>query len=125
MISTIKISDEVYKKYEERDKKSPRRALERTIECFQDVNPEDRTVILTKDQRVELEKLYGKPIEDFSLFLRWLVERSSVTVEGVKIPLKGGQLKYLSGQVNHYKRPLEDVVREAVQNAIDAHLGAF
>lgn len=125
MLVTIRIADETYEKYGQYDKSNPRSAIEKQVERFKDEAPSDRVVILSPEVRRKLEGFCGTSIEDQGKFLKWFEERLNFKVNEVGITLRDGQLKSLRGIADHYKRPVSEVVKERVQQAIDRELGVY
>lgn len=121
MIVTLKVPDDVYELYVEKNRTNPRLAMEQTLERFKEAPA--RVVVLEDGVRKELEKLLGFTLEDQRRFLEFIRERMSVTVEGVKVALKPFQLRNVVAQAKSLHREIDEHVRARVEKAISMELG--
>lgn len=121
MIVTLKVPDEVYEKYVEKNRTNPRLAMEQTLERFQEVPA--RVVVLEDGVRKELEKVLGFTLEDQKRFVDFIKERMSVTVEGVKVVLKPFQLRNVVAQAKSLHREVDEHIRTRVEKALSMELG--
>lgn len=125
MILSIKISDETYKKYAERDTNMPQRAIERALSAFEDLEVGGKYVILRAKALDACEKAFGSTIsadnvEDFTSFITKL---SSARVEGHDIKLSKRQLKKVEDEARFFHRTFDAHLEEIAERALTDRLG--
>lgn len=122
---TLRIPDEIYEIYRDMNPTNPVHMMEKQLTRFKDVDAHERAVILTKEARQALEKLFGKPIEDTKVFAEWVKKLVALKIEGLDFPLKEGQRKKLEGLANFYHRDLSEYAKAHISRVIDQDLGNF
>lgn len=123
MLITIKIPDELYVRYSERNPSSPQKEIEKTLERFADIPHSDRLLVVPKEVRQELEKLTGAPIEKWDRFLSFFKDALSVRAGGVNVPLTEGQTKRLKAQAEFFKQDPQSFIETKVKSALFSYLG--
>lgn len=122
---TLRIPDAVYEKYKSMHPGNPTHALESQLVKYQDASYKDRTLIFPDAVRGDLEKLFGRPIEDPTGFVKWLRELITIKVAGLEFPLKPGQLKNLHGKATFFKKEFEEFAKPYISRILDRDLGGF
>lgn len=123
MILNITLPDELFARYADRDPKNPRKAIERALEKFVDVHPDDRLLLVPKNVRQELEKLIGKPIESWDKFLSFFKDALSIKAGEVSVPLTEGQIKRLKTQADFFKKDPLEFTTDMVKRGLFSFLG--
>jgi hypothetical protein len=120
MLLSIKINDDTYLKYAEMDKNSPQRAIERQIERFKNVPLDKRTLVISDEVRVEIEKLFGHDVaENFPKFLEWLKRMGTIQVEPDSfLELAPEVMVRLKAEADFYKKTTKDYLKEKLMNII-------
>jgi hypothetical protein len=122
MIS-LSLPEETFLKYQEHDKQNPRLACVQQLTRYADHSPKDRVLVLTKEQRLNAERMYGQPIEDMGAFLKWVEGLCHMRIGEESIPLSTGQLKTLSLQAAFHKREIGPFIAERVKFLLGRELG--
>lgn len=125
MIVTITIPDEVYKAYAEANPGNPRQAIQKQLERFQGVPAMERVILVDKENRQALERLFGVPIETPEKIVEWVKALVGLRVGDEVVPLREGQRKRLSSEAQFYKKDPGVYIRERVSKALDEVLGAY
>lgn len=123
MILTIKVDDNVFTKYSERNPSSPQKEIEKVIERFVGFDPSDRLLIVPKEVRQELEKLTGTPIEKWERFLHFFRDALSIRAGEVYVPLTEGQTKRLKSQAEFFKRDPKEFTEDTIKRGLFSFLG--
>jgi hypothetical protein len=127
MLVTLSIPDETYQKYAEMNPEKPvQMAISAQLKRFEDLKLSDRALVVPREERVALERAYGRPIEDFPAFVRWIEGLSSLTVDGFRLQLSDGQRKRLAQEAAAWLpgRPAEEYVSRRLLNALVSVIGA-
>ncbi len=123
-IKTIRLDDATLLKYQEMHPQNPTLAIENQLERYKNCSYKERILIFDAETRKELEKLYGKPIEDAPDMLRWVKNCLVFKAGDVEIPLTEGQRKRLQGEALHMGANLNDYLKKRIENAIFNAIGA-
>jgi hypothetical protein len=125
MILSIRIKDNTYQKYVEKDTKVPQRAIERAVEKYADADGKERFVLVRGKALDQAEKTLGTTlsndnIEDLGNFMERM---SSVRVDGMDIPLSKGQRYRLERESEFYKRPFDELLKERLIKVLEEKWG--
>lgn len=120
---TLKVKEEVEKKFTEQNPTNPRLAMEQSLERFAHISPDQRAVVLSNEARGRLERAFGFPIEDQNGFCGWIERLMSLNVEGAQIKLNAQQLKVITQQAAYAKQSLEDFIKARISQWLVSTLG--
>lgn len=95
-VKTIRIPDELLSCYEAMDPHDPLKAIVKQLERFKHISAGDRAVILPNEVRQDLERVYGRPIEDFDRFAAWVRGLATLRVGEADVILSAGQKKAIA-----------------------------
>ena len=125
MIISLKIPDELYALYAERNPSSPQGELEKALLDFKDLTPGDRRVILEGDTLQEISRLIGHPISTSRELLEHLTrsQRVSLPEEGIELELNIGQRARLKSQAEFFKQDFKDFVKKQLAAGVIAIVG--
>lgn len=121
-IITLRIPDEVKQKYDKHSGPDGRGAMEKQLAKFQDVPVEERSVVLSPETRLRLEKIYTRPIEDQSKFSSWVEGLAALEIGTLHFSLTSGQLKRAQMIAHKQGRSLtvylENTIKALVQDGL-------
>jgi hypothetical protein len=132
LILNIRISDDTYQKYSERNAAKPQEEIEKALEAFKDLNPKETRLIVAGADLKEVSKILGHPISSPKELLEHLTrsERAALPEEGTFITLSPGQRARLKAQADFFNKagkatPAEyaDFVKKQVSAGILAVVG--
>lgn len=124
MIVTLSIDDKTHAQYGEMDPESPQRAMEKQLERFKSYLPTERVLLFSPEERRELERLYGRPIDEPLRFIEFIRKLVSVDIAGVPVVLNAGQVKRLVAEAEHVHRKPAELLEQKVKQMAFAVLGA-
>lgn len=124
-IVSIRIPDETFEIYKKMNPGVPTKAIEGQLERFKGVHINDRVLILTSEERKEIEKLRSGPLETAKDLIKWVRNLVTANVGGVEIPLKDGQRKKLEGEARFYKQDPKDYAEKTLRMVLDHALGGL
>lgn len=125
MIINQQMPDELYAACVEENPQNWWRGILQKLARFKGVKHGERILMFRGQDMQDLERLYGKPIEDLPAFNKWLEHLKSVPVGEIPVVLKEGQRKMIQGEANHYKIPFAEVARKKTEMALDRLLGNY
>lgn len=99
MVQALKVPDEVYEKYESRPG-GAKAAMSTILTRFQDVAPQDRVLVVSKEFRVALERLLGTDIDGPEHLVRLVGQLLSVQVAGSTVTLTKDQAQRMKEQAS-------------------------
>lgn len=124
-ILSIRIPDETLEEYKKMNPASPSKAIELQLERFKGLKIHDRALILSSEERQEIEKLRGMPLETVTDLIKWVRNLVTASVGGVEIALKDGQRKKLEGEAKFYHQDPKAYAEKTIRRVIDHALGGL
>lgn len=125
MVTTLKISDEVYQEYVEHNKTNPRLAMEQQLKRFAKLAPNDRALILSNQGRKELEALAGVTFEDEAALLKFVKDRLTFNAEGANVTMRPGQLRHILQEASAMRQDPAVYIEKKVKQALDSAYGLY
>lgn len=114
MIVNLSVPDDVYLAYGEfKSFHRPHMAMQETLKKFQTLDPTDtRAMVLTGEQRNELEKAAGgKAIDDFATLLKVVKGAAVLRLDAVEIPVPADILAFYLGNADFEGREPAEYIR--------------
>lgn len=125
MIVSLKIPDELYAAYAERNPKSPQGEMEKALRAFQKLDPDTFRVVLEGETLKKLNNTLQHTCNTPEELLERLArsERVKLPEEGVEIQLNEGQRQRLKAQAEFFQRPFPEFVKQQVAAGIVTIVG--
>lgn len=125
MIVSLKIPDELYASYAERNPKSPQGEMEKALKAFKDLDPGAFRVILEGENLKKLNNTFQHPCNSPEELLEQLARNGRVSLpeEGVEIQLNEGQRARLKAQAAFFERPYPEFVKQQVAAGVVTVVG--
>lgn len=123
MIVSLKVPDETYEIYGQRNPANPRVEMERTLQSFAEVDPKGVSLSLNNEELAVLNALLGHPIGSFAELKEHLQRNMRCGLgEDLEVPLSLGQrirVKALAdAQARDYREYVVQLVKQALTNSI-------
>ncbi len=110
-------------KYGEYDKGSPARAMGRQLKKFSHVRPGERCLIVAGDNRKELERLAGEPIESAEELVRRFKRLQNIDLAGVSVELSDAQKRYIAANAEFWGKTPEVYLQERLDELLASVAG--
>lgn len=89
--------------------------MRQAIDLCKDVQVNDRTILVTGDNRRALEEVFQTTIDDATKLVKLVQNVTRVTLGGVDMKFSDDQLQRLDMQAKFHGRTTEQYIRETVQ----------
>ncbi len=122
-ILSITLLDKTFETYAKYSPASPAKGIEAQLERFKTISPKERALVFSSEERGEIEKLYGMPIEKAADLIKWLKKLQEVQVGGLTLPLTEGQVKRLESNAKFFGTTPMVLLKQKVQGALFDALG--
>lgn len=123
-IVSISLKDETFEKYSTYSPEDPRKGIETQLERFKGIPPSERALIFNSEDRGEIEKLFGRPIEAAAELVKWVKRLQEVNVGGIDIPLTEPQVKKLESDARFFGEKAETMLPRKARTALRDAIGA-
>lgn len=123
MICSITLPDEVFQKYAEASPESPQKGIEKQLIRFVGIPVDERPLVFSSEERKEIEKLFGRPLEAAGDLVKWVKKLQEIEVGGVTVALTEGQVKRLQTNAHFFNQKPETMLVQKVQTALLQALG--
>lgn len=123
MYVRLKISDDLMDKYSKKfGLTGAYDMMRRAIEQYQDVDKDDRVVLLGGDNRRAVEAIFQTTVDDSAKLVKLVQNMNSVKLGNVEMGFTADEYARLSMQATFHGRTLETFVREMVTEIKDRML---
>lgn len=123
MIITLSVPDETYKQYLEQSKTSPQKVMEQVLKTYAGVAAGERFVMLSKEQKGRLERVFDGPASDLDALLARVEQLRQIKADEVEIHLTVGQQTRLMSEAKFYLKPYPEYVKERIRIILMKELG--
>lgn|SRR5678815_6128959 len=126
MILTLAMPDELYTEYTTHFPTGVNKGMVAQLKRFKDFPPTERALLFKPEERKELEKLFGRPIENGDELVKWIRGLLTLNVGGTEVPLTAVQQKLLGDEARFFKKEPAAYLAEKVKRGMEfAFNGAF
>lgn len=123
MILTLAVPDELYQEYVSHYPTGVNKGMVEQLKRFKDFPPNERALILKKEVRQRLERIYQLPIEDQGKFLDWLDKVATFKVGEVEVELSPAQLRVVELAAAGGRMTAGEFLKRKVEEGLRMALG--
>ena len=120
----VTVSDDLYEKYVRKfGVPNCFARMRAAIECFQDVDPNDRYLFLAGDDRRAVEAILGTTADDGQKLARLIKNMATVKIGGIEHSFTAEELARIDAQAGFHGRDRETYIKETVAELVGIMLG--
>jgi hypothetical protein len=123
MVITIKISDELYEHYAQRNPLDPRAALAEALESFKALEPGVPRLVVENPELRAIQAYVQGDLSSSAALLAWIRKTAAVRVGDWEIELSLGQRQHLRDMANALVQPVDEFAKNQLKAGIQKVAG--
>lgn len=125
MILSLRVPDELYAHYAQRNPKNPNAELEKALRVFKNLDPDGQTLFLDGEALREVKEILDHPVSTVEELLAHLRKWSRVRFpeDGLEVKLTAEQRQKLQSQSSFWAQSYKDFLTHQFQAALSRVIG--